>query len=35
VSAEPTVDPLQPQPTTEVVATATPEIALPTETPTP
>lgn len=37
VSAEPTVDPLQPQPTTEgeVVATDTPEIALPTETPTP
>lgn len=37
VNAEPTVDPLQPQPTTEgdVVATATPELILPTETPTP
>jgi hypothetical protein len=37
VSAEPTVDPLQPQPTSEgeVVATATLELIVPTETPTP
>ena len=36
-NVEPTVDPLQPQPTTEgdVVATATPEVVIPTETPTP